>query len=82
MAKGKKTTVVLQTADGTTETFEINHAERILRLANNGGWSLPENSPFKFDRTNGIEIRGTKGGNKSPEKNEGNKQSEGAPSQD
>ena len=73
MGQGKKTTVVLEnTAAKTMETFEINHAERILRMSNNGGWILPENSPFKFDRTNGIEIRGNKRGDKSPEKNEGN----------
>ena len=70
MAKGKITTVVLEnTAAGTTQTFEINHAERILRMSNNGGWILPENSPFKFDRTNGIEIRTDKKGDSSPKKN-------------
>ncbi|MFR8207453.1 MAG: hypothetical protein ACLU99_14965 [Alphaproteobacteria bacterium] len=30
----------------TTEEFEINHAERLLRMPNNGGWQLPERQQF------------------------------------
>ena len=73
MKKGKKTTVaLLNTANDSTVTFDINHAERILRMSNNGGWKLPENSPYKFDLTNGIERKPTKGGNKNAKENEGN----------
>lgn len=73
MKKGKKTTVaLLNTANNSTETFDINHAERILRMSNNGGWKLPENSPYKFDLTNGIECKPAKGGNKNAKENEGN----------
>lgn len=43
-----------------TEEFEIAHAERILRLKNNGGWQLPENSKYQFDEENGITKRDTK----------------------
>lgn len=53
---GKSTKVVLvNTAAGkTTQEFEINHAERILRMPNNGGWELPEDSAHTFDEQNGI----------------------------
>lgn len=43
-----------------TEEFEINHAERILRMPNNGGWQLPEDSEYKFDFNNGIGYRKNK----------------------
>ena len=47
----------------TTEQFEINHAERLLRMPNNGGWQLPEDSAYKFDFNNGIGVRQDKKGN-------------------
>lgn len=47
----------------TTEQFEINHAERLLRIPNNGGWYLPEDSTYKFDFNNGIGVRQDKKGN-------------------
>lgn len=37
--------------------FDIVHAENLLKMRNNGGWTLPPNSKFKFDRKNGIEFR-------------------------
>ena len=37
-----------------TEEYEINHAERLLRMPNNGGWRLPDDSEYKFDFDNGI----------------------------
>ena len=43
-----------------TEEYEINHAERILRMPNNGGWQLPENSQYKFDFNDGIGYRENK----------------------
>lgn len=53
--------VTLETADGAQQEFEINHAERILRAPNNGGWKLPDNSPYKFDFYNGITKRTSQG---------------------
>ena len=47
-----------------TESFSVEHAERILRMKNNGGWQLPEKSKYTFDSKNGIRIRTTK---KEPE---------------
>lgn len=43
----KTTTVTLQVGD-VTRDFEFSHAERLLRMKNNGGWKLPESSDFEF----------------------------------
>ena len=43
-----KTTTVTLVANGVTREFEISHAERLLRMPNNGGWKLPDNSKFEF----------------------------------
>lgn len=53
--------VTLETARGTQREFEINHAERILRSPENGGWKLPDNSPYQFDYYNGIIKRTSQG---------------------
>lgn len=65
---GKSTMVVLEnTASNTTQEFDIDHAERILRMPNNGGWQLPENSVNTFDETNGIGFKQNSRKGKSPE---------------
>lgn len=51
-----KTTTVTLVANGVTQQFELAHAERILRMRNNGGWALPEDSKFEFV-DNGIRRR-------------------------
>ena len=43
-----KTTNVTLIANGVAREFEFSHAERLLRMPNNGGWQLPENSKFEF----------------------------------
>lgn len=43
----KKTTVTLE-ANGVKREFELDHAERLLNMPNNGGWHLPDNSKFEF----------------------------------
>lgn len=43
-----KTTTVTLVANGVTREFEFSHAERLLRMPNNGGWALPEKSKFEF----------------------------------
>ena len=53
--------VLLETASGTQQEFEINHAERILRTPDNGGWRLPKDSPYKFDYYDGITKRTNQG---------------------
>lgn len=52
--------------------FEIRHAERILRMKNNGGWTLPENSNFKFDLSNGIGVKQDTQTNRRAEKKTNN----------
>ena len=54
-----KTTTVTLVANGVTRQFEISHAERLLRMRNNGGWELPANSNYEFI-DNGIRRRGNK----------------------
>lgn len=51
-----KTTIVTLIANGVTRDFEMSHAERLLRMPNNGGWHLPENSKFEFVN-NGLQRR-------------------------
>lgn len=42
---------------GITREFTAAHAERLLRMRNNGGWVLPAESKFTFDKENGIKRR-------------------------
>jgi hypothetical protein len=51
-----KTTTVTLVANGVTQQFEFAHAERLLKMPNNGGWKLPENSKFEFVE-NGLRCR-------------------------
>jgi hypothetical protein len=63
----KVTKVVLECPPlNTTQEFEISHAERLLRIKNNGGWQLPEKSTFEFV-DNGIRVRAHKKGNNGTE---------------
>jgi hypothetical protein len=49
----KNNLVVLQ--HGTTkQEFDVDHAERILRMKNNGGWALVVNDKHEFTQENGI----------------------------
>lgn len=57
----KRTLVLLEcTTLNTKREFEITHAERLLRMKNNGGWKLPENSQFEFNNDYGIRYRRNK----------------------
>lgn len=61
MPQTKTTKVLLKcTTLKTTREFEIAHAERLLRMQNNGGWQLPENSKFEFSKENGIRYKKNK----------------------
>ena len=51
-----KTTSVTLVANGVAGEFEFSHAERLLRMPNNGGWHLPENSKYEFV-DNGLQRR-------------------------
>ena len=70
------------TAANSRQTFEINHAERLLRMPNNGGWQLPEDSPYYFDAKNGIGYKQTKKGSTKPEETGNDTTSDNAPKQD
>lgn len=59
--------VVLEAGEVRRE-FEITHAERLLRMPNNGGWHLPQDSDFEITEQNGIELRRNKESNKKSEK--------------
>lgn len=65
----KKTLVLLTCpALNTDREFEITHAERLLRMPNNGGWRLPDDSQFEFDKENGLKYRRNKETNKRTQK--------------
>lgn len=54
----KATKVVLECEKlGVRREFDIDHAERLLLMKNNGGWHLPSDSNFEFDKENGIRYR-------------------------
>lgn len=54
----KVTKVVLECPTlNTTEEFEINHAERLLRMPNNGGWQLPEKHLLNLAKKMGLDIK-------------------------
>lgn len=70
------------TAANSRQTFEINHAERLLRMPNNGGWQLPEDSPYYFDTKNGIGYKQTKKGRTKLEETGDDTTGDNAPKQD
>lgn len=74
-----KQTVTL-VANDQKQDFEISHAERLLRMPNNGGWKLPEDSQFKFDE-NGIGVRKNKRRDIETEKQGDNNESDQSPKQ-
>lgn len=45
--------VTLMTGE-RAQMFEVEHAERILRMNPNGGWKLPANSSFEFTTRAGL----------------------------
>ena len=54
----KVTKVVLECEKlGMKKEFDVDHAERLLLMNNNGGWKLPDDSNFEFDKENGIRYR-------------------------
>lgn len=59
---GSKTTKIelLRTDTGAKEKFDIQHAEKLLSMRNNGGWILPEDSKYQFDIENGLTAKRNK----------------------
>ena len=62
-----KTTKVRLVAGEMQGDFEFSHAERILKMKNNGGWILPADSPFEFIG-NGLRYRETEKGSQRKKK--------------
>ena len=54
------------------QEFEINHAERILRMPDNGGWHLPDDSNYLMDEVNGLTSKRNKGKDKKSEEEPNN----------
>ena len=73
LARKPGSMVVLETADGTRQEFEINHAERILRHPDSGR-NLPDDSPYQFDFYDGITKRTNQGNSAEARKNGNNTQ--------
>lgn len=73
LARRPGSTVVLETATGIRQEFEINHAERILRHPN-GGWKLPDDSPYQFEYYDGITKRTSQGNSATAAQNGNNTQ--------
>lgn len=73
IARKPGSVVVLETADGIRQEFEINHAERILRHPDSG-WKLPEDSPYQFEFYDGITKRTSQGNSKEASQNSDNSQ--------
>lgn len=46
--------MLLNSVTGDTQEFEFAHAERLLNFPDNGGWTLPPNSPFTQDEHGNI----------------------------
>ena len=65
MGTNRVKTVELQVGK-IKESFEISHAERILSMTNNGGWKLPTDSKYIFDK-NGLTVKSNKKTGSKPE---------------
>lgn len=50
---------------GTEQMFSVDHAARLLAMgAANGGWELPSDSRYYFDKENGLRLKPNKDSNK------------------
>ena len=56
----KVNTIRLQVGE-RIEAFEVEHAERILRMRNNGGWHIADDEKVELTK-NGLRLRKDKGG--------------------
>jgi hypothetical protein len=65
----------------TEKLFSIEHAERLLRMPNNGGWELPKDSPFEF-KNNGLRKKSSKRNTQKSEKQTSDSKSDKASESD
>lgn len=62
MKRREQTVELVVPKYGMRQSFGLKHAERLLAMgAHNGGWELPANSKFTYDKDNGIRIKSDKG---------------------
>ena len=59
MGKVTKVRLVVP-AENMESEFDIDHAERLLAMHNNGGWTLPPDTDFEYNE-NGIKRKRNKG---------------------
>lgn len=46
---------------GMEQAFSISHANRLLAMGSaNGGWQLPGDSKYYFDKENGLRLKPNK----------------------
>lgn len=62
MAKSTLVTLACKAAGVQPREFGIEHAENLLRMPNNGGWYIPNESQFKYENGN-ISRKNKKGDN-------------------
>lgn len=62
MRKSRQTMVTLVTSKGVKQEFGVKHAERLLDMGVylNGGWTLPEDSNYRYDEENGLRVKSDK----------------------
>lgn len=63
MRKKKEQTVTLVVSKyNIKQEFGLQHAERLLDmgLALNGGWELPQDSNYYYDKENGLRVKSDK----------------------
>ncbi len=62
----KQTIITLNCPALGDRQFEVSHAENLLAMPNNGGWKLPDNSPYVYE--NGSISRRNQKGNAGAKK--------------
>ena len=53
-----------------SEEFAPEHAEKLLRKPNNGGWELPKDSVYSYTKKDGLTIKPNKGNSQKPKEQE------------
>jgi len=61
---GSKVTTIRLQVGSRIEAFEAEHAERLLRMSNNGGWHIADDEKVELTQ-NGFRPRKSKGGDTS-----------------
>jgi hypothetical protein len=70
MKEEEKRIILENTSSKTIEprSFTKEHAAKILRRLNTGGWVLANNSEYTFTKENGFKLRANKGDTKDSKK--------------